>query len=118
MTQARTRTVADGANLLINTRDNGRYQLGKGILTTVSISNSGAGSGPVLVNAVLEFDRNQGNRLSLGSARWVRGYTTFGFRETWIWNGEIEVDQQDDILFQVRNDTGSAVVVTMTWTVQ
>lgn len=115
--QTRVRTLPSGASTASGTFDAGKFQLGVGKLTQISITSALAAAGPVLANAGVEFDNNLSNRLSLGSPKWIRADSTFGQREAWHWEGDIEVDRDDNIWFAVRNDSGASFVWVGGWVI-
>ncbi len=113
--QTRVRPIADGSHSDVTTLDAGKFQLTSGRLTLVSITLAGISTGPVRANAVIEFDNSTANRMSLGEPVWLRSDTVFGHRDTFIWNGEIDVDRDDHLLFSLRNDSGAAAIWKAGW---
>lgn len=115
--QTRTRTLADATTVNLTELNQGKFQLGVGRLTQVTIASRNAATGPFLANAIVEFDNQPANRLSLGDPEWIRGDTQYGHRDAWHWEGEIDVDRDDHLLFAVRNDTGGEIIWVGGWVI-
>ncbi len=112
------RDIATGAGTNPNTDD--RFALPtRGVLTWAAIGIHFAAQGPIRLNISIELENDIANRHSLTDARWLRGDTSFGVRETAQWNGEIQLGtSRARLLVLGRNDTGSTVTYRLSWSVK
>lgn len=115
--QTRVRNIAAATTVDVTVLNEGKFQLGVGKLTLVSVSLARASQGPLKVNGIVEFDNQEANRVPLRDGKWIRSDAIYGQRDTWIWNGEIGVDRDDHILFAIRNDTSAAAIWIGGWVI-
>ena len=110
-------TLSDNAITTIETLGDGAFSLPKNAtLLHVSLNISSASQGPVRGGCAIRYPGTLSYQV-LKPPKWIRSDEDYGYRESWTWTGEIDIERTGETLLIIllRNDSGVEITWSVDW---